>query len=99
MRKSQLAILAALNSKPKDPEPVGWFRPNDPRLVPTLRGVIASNKGIAATPASNGFIFLYAVEQTQELDPMKHRHIWGAGPLVGIDYKPPQRGTDLKENT
>jgi hypothetical protein len=56
MRKSQLAILAALNSKPKDPEPVGWFKPDDMRLVPTLRQVLASGKGVAATPAKNGFI-------------------------------------------
>lgn len=89
MKTSQLAILSALNSKPKDPEPVGWMRPNDMRLVPTLRNVIAAGKGIAAMPASNGMIFLYAVEQALSLDPMKHRGVWGAGPLVGIDYKPP----------
>lgn len=94
MRSSQRAILAALNSKPKDPEPVGWFKPNDARLVPTLRNVLTAGKGIAATPASNGMIFLYAVENALALDPMKHRHIWGAGPLVGIDYKPPQRGLE-----
>lgn len=84
MKTSQLAILAALNSKPKDPEPVGWFKPNDPRLVPTLRNVRAAGKGIAATPADNGFIFLYAVEHALDLDPMKDRGKWGHGPLVGL---------------
>lgn len=84
MKKSQLAILAALNSKPKDPEPVGWMRPNDMRLVPTLRNVLAAGKGIAATPAENGIIFLYAVEQKLDLDPSKERGKWGAGPLVGL---------------
>jgi hypothetical protein len=73
MRKSQLAILAALNSKPKDPEPVGWFKLNDMRLVPTLRQVLASGKGVAATPVENGFIFLYAVERevVEDLTPYK----------------------------
>lgn len=89
MKISQRAVLAALNSKAKDPEPVGWMRPNDMRLVPTLRRVVEAGKGIAAAPASNGMIFLYAVENALELDPMKHRGVWGAGPLVGIDYKPP----------
>lgn len=84
MRKSQRAILSALNSKPKDPEPVGWFKPNDVRLVPTLRNVLAAGKGIAATPAVNGLIFLYAVECAPKLDPMKDRYKWGAGPLVGL---------------
>lgn len=77
-------MLAALNSKPKDPEPVGWFKPNDPRLVPTLRKVLADSKGIAATPAANGFIFLYAVEQALDLDPTRDRGKWGMGPLVGL---------------
>lgn len=89
MRTSQLAILHALNSKPKDPEPVGWFRPNDGRLGPTLRNVLKAGKGIACTVADNGFLFLYAVETSIPLDPMKHRGVWGAGPLVGIEYKPP----------
>lgn len=84
MRTSQRAILAALNSKPKDPEPVGWFKPNDMRLAPTLRNVLAAGKGIAATPAANGFIFLYAVEGAATLDPMKDRGKWGPGPVVGL---------------
>jgi len=83
MRLSQRAILAALNSKPKDPEPVGWFRPNDARLVPTLRNVAAAGKGVAATTSHNGFIFLYAVEHAIPLDPVRDRGKWGAGPWVG----------------
>lgn len=81
---SQRAILAALNSKPKEPEPLGWFKPNDMRLAPTLRNAIAAGKGIAATAADNGFIFLYAVEQALKLDPMEQRGKWGEGPLVGL---------------
>lgn len=84
MRKSQLAILAALNSKAKDPEPVGWMRPNDPRLIPTLRNVNKAGKGVAATTSENGFIFLYAVEHAPDLDPEKHRGVWGPGPFVGL---------------
>lgn len=84
MRLSQRAILAALNSKPKDPEPVGWFRPNDPRLVPTLRNVRRAGKGIAATPSDNGFVFLYAVEHALDLDPDRHRGVWGPGPFVDL---------------
>lgn len=84
MNKSQLAILAALNSKPKDPEPLGWFRPNDPQLVPTLNNVRATGKGIAAATSENGFIFLYAVESAPELNPMKDRGKWGHGPFVGL---------------
>lgn len=87
MRSSQRAVFAALNSKPKAPEPVGWVRPNDMRLVPTLRNVIAAGKGVAAMPATNGFLFFYAVEQALELDPMKDRGKWGAGPLVGLNTK------------
>lgn len=87
MRSSQRAILAALNSKPKDPEPVGWFKPNDMRLVPTLRNVLAAGKGIAATPASNGMIFLYAIERAFDRDPMQDRGKWGAGPVVGLVLK------------
>lgn len=100
MRSSQLAILAALNSKPKDPEPVGWFKPNDPRLLPTLRNVRAAGKGIAAAPSDNGFIFLYAVEQALALDPMKDRGKWPIGVLVGLTVKTsvgeatPQKGID-----
>lgn len=84
MRTSQRAILAVLNSKAKDPEPVGWMRPNDVRLVPTLRNVLAAGKGIAATPSANGFIFLYAVEHALDLDPERHRGVWGPGPFVGL---------------
>lgn len=84
MRTSQRAILAALNSKPKDPEPVGWFKPNDPRLIPTLLNVRKAGKGIAAAPFDNGMIFLYAVEHALELDPTKDRDKWPIGVLVGL---------------
>lgn len=85
-QRSRLSIFVAL-SKPlpkKDPEPVGWFKPNDARLIPTLRNVVAAGKGIAAAPSDNGFIFLYAVETAFKLDPMKNRGIWGPGPWVGL---------------
>lgn len=64
MRKSQLAVLAALNAPApaKKRVEVGWFLPNSPALIETMRNVAKAGKLCVVEVMVNGPCKFYAVD-------------------------------------